>query len=851
MAWEKSYQLIGWKNKNEMLTTPLGATLLNRIDDALNEIDNRVIELNKQKAEAGDLDNMITNVSYNKETGVITFTKYIGSVQSFDLSEYISNIEVLVNKASASVTTASQKASEASASATSASKSAASAKEDADRAELAAKNAEAVSGVGIATETIAGLMAGGDNAVSEDGTLMLTKVTTDRTLYKSKAGGLKINSIEGESQQPQFSGKNLLKNATTTTTSNGITFTVNEDGSVTVSGTATATATFIIGYMSVASIGVGNYIFAGNYTNSYITTSVDLNLNNVWKETRGIDGRSFEISDGDVETGYTFTFYIRVNKGKTVNNTTVYPMLRSADITDDTYEPYVGGIPSPNPDYPQSIDSVVLSEIKGVGKNLLKNTAISKTENGITFTVNNDGSVKVNGTATATANITVSSGLLLDDYFKVGKYIYSVPETVTDLYSNLIILSGSTRIRTIYCYGTDVSFDILEEYIGKGYTIEANIVVGANVKTSNLTLYPMIRSADVTDSTWVPFQEKSIQLSNPITLRGIGDVKDTIIKQDGVYGVLRKVGKYIIDGTEAWTKNSASSSDYTYYFFKSTEGLIIKSNNGYCSHFKVVNTSSGFDNAILMYNSAYSNTLYLGASAIGLETNTTSALKAWLAENNVEIMYELETPTFEPLPLADQIALHQLETFDTVTYISTDSEIEPVIEVEYGTSKVGAYALKGMNDVEVEKLTPPVTNLLATIAGKPLDATMAPVLVEMINESKEEMFSALEWKLLNTVTGSTVVSLADIEFNELNVVVEWTTKSEIYPFYIPKSDLTTAERMYMNGKVSFDGSNVPYATEIRVTASLTQVSNSLSMANNASWTRAGITDECTTKVYYR
>lgn len=138
--------------------------------------------------------------------------------------------------------------------------------------------------------------------------------------------------------------KNLLKNTATTKTVNGVTFTVNEDGSVTVNGTASATATFIIGYMSIASVGVGNYIFAGNYTNSYITTAVDLNLNNVWKETRGIDGRSFEISDGDVETGYIFTFYIRVNNGKTVNNTTVYPMLRSADIIDGTYEPYVDDV---------------------------------------------------------------------------------------------------------------------------------------------------------------------------------------------------------------------------------------------------------------------------------------------------------------------------------------------------------------------------------------------------------------------------------------------------------------------------------------------------------------------------
>lgn len=32
---------------------------------------------------------------------------------------------------------------------------------------------------------------------------------------------------------------------------------------------------------------------------------------------------------------------IRINKGYTCNNLTFYPMIRKADIEDDTYEPYI------------------------------------------------------------------------------------------------------------------------------------------------------------------------------------------------------------------------------------------------------------------------------------------------------------------------------------------------------------------------------------------------------------------------------------------------------------------------------------------------------------------------------
>jgi hypothetical protein len=64
-----------------------------------------------------------------------------------------------------------------------------------------------------------------------------------------------------------------------------------------------------------------------------------------------------------------------------------------------------------------------------------------------------------------------------------------------------------------------------------------------------------------------------------------------------------------------------------------------------------------------------------------------------------------------------------LESFGGVTYLFTDSTIEPIIEVEYGTSKVGGYAIKGLNNGEISLLEleqlKTLTNELATqiVAG--------------------------------------------------------------------------------------------------------------------------------------
>ncbi len=79
---------------------------------------------------------------------------------------------------------------------------------------------------------------------------------------------------------------------------------------------------------------------------------------------------------------------------------------------DAEYEPF-GAMPSI--DYPSEI------EVVGDNKNLLQNTATSQTINGITFTVNEDGTVTANGTATAQSTLTINQNISL----VAGEYILS------------------------------------------------------------------------------------------------------------------------------------------------------------------------------------------------------------------------------------------------------------------------------------------------------------------------------------------------------------------------------------------------------------------------------------------
>lgn len=91
MAVVKVYTRINWLNKSESLTTPLGKTNLNKMDKAIDTIDNEVVSisataesLDTTKADRDQLNNMITDISFNDKNGVISITKYNGTVLNID-----------------------------------------------------------------------------------------------------------------------------------------------------------------------------------------------------------------------------------------------------------------------------------------------------------------------------------------------------------------------------------------------------------------------------------------------------------------------------------------------------------------------------------------------------------------------------------------------------------------------------------------------------------------------------------------------------------------------------------------------------------------------------------------------
>lgn len=79
----KAYERINWENYPSE-NTPLNETNLNKIDVAIEEIDNRVITYETTKATKEEIAALVADVDFDESTGVITFTKKNGSSITID-----------------------------------------------------------------------------------------------------------------------------------------------------------------------------------------------------------------------------------------------------------------------------------------------------------------------------------------------------------------------------------------------------------------------------------------------------------------------------------------------------------------------------------------------------------------------------------------------------------------------------------------------------------------------------------------------------------------------------------------------------------------------------------------------
>lgn len=498
-------------------------------------------------------------------------------------------------------------------------------------------------------------LANGFEGSEEDWLTSLTPtniVTVSNSPFESHASNFKINEIGGKAEQFSTTGSQLfdMSNAVGGTVA-GITAVINPNGTYTLSG--------------IAEEEYPNIWLAGYYSN---TSSVFKLASGTYTLIDAI----FYSNDGTTVKTFRNTFTIEsempitavritaLTVGQTYNNITFYPML-NAGATALPWEPYTGGMPAPNPDYPQEIKKTVVSEIKTHGKNLLN---IDKTSTGY---VTDDGTIN-------------NSALnVMSDYISLGEegLILSVNQTLTS-----IGVAYYDENKT-YLSRKD-NFNKSEVVISKTNGVSC-VRVWFNIDNTPigdrlLSLEPML-NAGIIALPYEPYTESTIKLSKPVELYGIGDVQDTIDVENGKiirhYGIATENNLFLASG-------GSVSAGGLRWFDCNTNSL--EAGNGCCTH--LIKPVYAWASTIPCY------AVSRGYVRIYDTANTNEEFKAKYA--GLEFIYQRATPTEEDLPLADQSALNSLKTFDNLTYVEFDSEVEPTFSGETALTTEGSHILEGL-----------------------------------------------------------------------------------------------------------------------------------------------------------
>jgi hypothetical protein len=312
-------------------------------------------------------------------------------------------------------------------------------------------------------------------------------------LADSDNGKIMDMVLYGKSEQKSTMGKNLLKLSETNAqgSANGLLATMNTDGSISVTGTSTSNWSNITKLNNECHIDNATYTFS-------VDKNPDIVIGLKLGRTK-LDDANYQIHrimqnqlSCTFETGASNEYCSLFLEGLTVGksyNFTIYPMLELG--TEATaYEPYTGGQPSPSPDYPQEIKSVVNPIVKVCGKNLFDSKK---------FPIILNRAINVN-----TGNIYVSSS---GNYCATEKYI-PFP------YSGKKISFNASM--SLCAYDQDYKYiSVIDKR--NGQVPSGTIYVRFDIKVEDKDKVQIELSENTT--TYEPYKEQTIQL--PITLNAI------------------------------------------------------------------------------------------------------------------------------------------------------------------------------------------------------------------------------------------------------------------------------------------------------------------------------------------
>lgn len=357
-------------------------------------------------------------------------------------------------------------------------------------------------------------------------------------VVKEEGKGLSSNDYTSEEKTKlgdvgTSQGRNLIPYPLTNRITNGITYTVQSDGSVLANGTASAenNAYYNFAYKTLK-LGDISYTLSceGLPKSVYVY---------VYDETIG--KAVANVSDTPVtktfvgDSTHTYSLSINVGKGTPVFNLEIKPILEMGTIA-HAYEP----ISESNVNLKDAIDKVSTSQGSSQGRNLISYPYYNGTSyesNGVTYTVNEvDGTITVDGKATKESDFRLISPYDTSDrkILELGQ-TYTLSDGVNQPNTSGYQAPVYFQFVRIDTTKNDFNYGISTNYGNMTWTAsDANllqygirIVVRSGVTVDNVVLKPMLEIGAIAHS-YEPTTENNISLKKSIETKAtINDTSTT------------------------------------------------------------------------------------------------------------------------------------------------------------------------------------------------------------------------------------------------------------------------------------------------------------------------------------
>ena len=448
-------------------------------------------------------------------------------------------------------------------------------------------------------------------------------------------------------QTVAVTGKNLIPPRVASETINGVTCTVNADGSLTLNGTATAGTYFNFPFINIIP-GVYTLSASPGLTNG--VTAI-LRMRNTTKQLLFTNASSPSRTKQIGSKGEVYA-YIAVSSGTTLTNFTVRIQLEvGSEAT--AYEPYHGQTITP--------DEVELyGDAHTVGKNLLPTFEEKLPVNGISVTSNADGSITLGGTATANAYF-----YFPDIMIKAGTYTLSTSANLAGGTSFVL----RTRSNNVWLINIQAGSKSKSEAISYSGAAQAYIAVASGTTLSNLTIYPQLEAGSEA-TAYEPYQGMTTALED-------GDSLDLATGE-----LTRRWKRLELDGTEAWTLQSVN--EYGVANFNIAISVSSDFRAGcMCTHYvtqytAIANTQ---DRGIYLSNV---RSLFIRETAY----TTVEEFKAWLASQKeagtpVTVLYKIAKSSIQPEVVSGEAhSLAQPEGEMMISALGTRGETAEAVDTE-------------------------------------------------------------------------------------------------------------------------------------------------------------------------